>query len=133
MDSQPQSDEWFSAEASTFGDRMVGARERMGMTRQDLAKRLGVKVSTVEHWEDDLSEPRANKLQLLAGVLNVSLTWLLTAEGEGINGPEDLGPTREEVEPLLTEMRQIRSELMVFTNRLTVLEKRLRRALKEEG
>lgn len=133
MDSLPTTDDWYSAEASTFGDRMVGARERMGMTRQELAKRLGVKVSTVEHWEDDLSEPRANKLQLLAGVLNVSLTWLLTAEGEGINGPEDLGATREEVEPLLTEMRQIRSELMVFTNRLTVLEKRLRRALKEEG
>lgn len=133
MDSQPQSDDWYSAEASTFGDRVAGARERMGMTRQDLAKRLGVKVSTVEHWEDDVSEPRANKLQLLAGILNVSLTWLLMAEGDGIQGPEDSGPAREEVEPLLTEMRHIRSELLSFTNRLTVLEKRLRRALKEEG
>lgn len=105
----------------------------MSMTRQVLAKRLGVKVSTIEHWEDDLSEPRANKLQMLAGVLNVSLTWLLTAEGDGIDGPEDVGPVKEEVEPLLTELRQMRSELTVFTNRMTVLEKRLRRALKEEG
>lgn len=125
--------DWYSEDRATFGDRLAGAREAARLSQKDLSRKLGVKLSTLKRWEDDLSEPRANKLQLLAGVLNVSLTWLLTAEGEGINGPEDLGATREEVEPLLTEMRQIRSELMVFTNRLTVLEKRLRRALKEEG
>lgn len=130
MDS-PTTD-WFSAEASTFGDRMAGAREHMGMSRQDLAKRLGVKVSTIEHWEEDTSEPRANKLQLLAGVLNVSLTWLLAAEGDGLDAPDSLSQA-ENVAPLLAELRQTHSELQLLANRITVLEKRLRRALSEQG
>lgn len=129
MDTDPQSDTWFSAESSTFGDRMAGARERMGMSRQDLARRLGVKLTTIENWEDDLSEPRANKLQLLAGLLNVSLTWLLVAEGDGLDTPVDPDPRHPEVAPILAELRQVQGELQVLTNRLTVLEKRLRKAL----
>ena len=44
-----------------------------------IARRLGIKVETVNKWENDLAEPRANKLQMLAGILNVSLTWLLAS------------------------------------------------------
>lgn len=131
MDTETSTDDWYGTDTATFGDRMAGAREQMGMSRQDLAKRLGVKVSTIEHWEEDLSEPRANKLQLLAGVLNVSLTWLLMAEGDGLERPANGSEAIEEIEPLLTEMRLMKSELQVFTNRLTVLEKRLRRTIKD--
>lgn len=133
MDSETVSGDWYGTDSATFGDRMAGAREQMSMTRQELAKRLGVKVSTIEHWEEDLSEPRANKLQLLAGVLNVSLTWLLMAEGDGLDQPSDAADAPEDIEPLLTELRQVKTELQLFTNRLTVLEKRLRRAIKDRN
>ncbi|MBE0454174.1 helix-turn-helix domain-containing protein [Roseovarius autotrophicus] len=123
---------WFDPDATTFGDRITGARERAGMTQSDLAKRLGVKLKTLKGWEDDLSEPRANKLSMMAGLLNVSLLWLLSGEGEGPDAPStgDLSP---DISGMLTEMRDIRTRLVTSTDRLARLEKTLRAKLKEEA
>lgn len=126
-------EDWYGAETSTFGDRMAGARERTGMSRQQLARRMGVKTTTIESWEEDLSEPRANKLQMLAGILNVSMPWLLTAEGEGLPAPEEETMTPAEIEPMLAELRQVRAEMLRFANKVSVLEKRLRHAAHAAG
>ena len=80
---------WYSEDAATFGDRVAGAREAINMSQEELARRLGVKLKTVHGWENDMSEPRANKLQMLAGVLNVSIMWLINGEGEGVDGPDE--------------------------------------------
>lgn len=123
--------DWFGPDNSTFGDRVAGARESLGMTQADLAQRLGVKLKTVQGWEDDVSEPRANKLQLLSGVLNVSMTWLLTAEGDGIEGPFHDQALPEDLSHLLVELRTIRGEMTRNAERLGRVEKRLRQILKE--
>jgi Predicted transcription factor, homolog of eukaryotic MBF1 len=122
-------DTWYSAETATFGDRAAGAREALGLTQADLARRLGVKLKTVQAWENDLAEPRANKLQMLAGLLNVSLTWLLTGEGDGLSGP-DADPTEADLGAILVDMRKLRTEMTQAADRLALLEKRLRAALK---
>ena len=96
-------DTWFDPAASTFGDRLAGAREQSGMSQSDLAKRLGVKLATLKSWEDDFNEPRANKLQMLAGILNVSLSWILTGEGEGIDAPDDVLDSPGDVQDLVLE------------------------------
>lgn len=126
-----ESSGWYSNEAATFGDRLSAAREQLGLSQADLARRLGVKLKTVEAWEDDRTEPRANRLQLLAGVLNVSLMWLLNGEGEGIAEPGDHDEVGPDVADLLGEMAEIRASLVQGTQRLGRLEKRLRRALRE--
>jgi transcriptional regulator with XRE-family HTH domain len=37
------------------------------MSQADLARKLGVKLKTdPQNWENDLAEPRANKLQMLS-------------------------------------------------------------------
>ena len=118
---------WYSNEAATFGDRVAGAREVLGLSQSDLARKLGVKLKTVQGWEDDLAEPRANKLQMLSGVLNVSLMWLLNGEGDGLSDP-DLG-VDSDVSGLLTEIRQLKGELAQAADRLAHLEKRLRKTL----
>ncbi|WP_297772153.1 helix-turn-helix transcriptional regulator [uncultured Roseovarius sp.] len=123
---------WFDPDATTFGDRVAGARERSGMTQGDLAKRLGVKLKTLKAWEDDLSEPRANKLSMMAGLLNVSLLWLLSGEGEGPGAPE-AGELSPDVTEMLTEIRDIRTQLTRSTDRLARLEKTLRAKLREEA
>ncbi len=125
-------DGWFDPDATTFGDRVTGARERAGMTQAEMAKRLGVKLKTLKGWEDDMSEPRANKLSMMAGLLNVSLLWLLSGEGEGPDGPfaGDLSPNINE---MLTEIRDIRAQLSLSTDRLGRLEKNLRSKLREEA
>ena len=124
--------DWYGAETATFGDRVAGAREALGLDQPGLARRLGVKVKTVRAWENDLSEPRANKLQMLSGVLGVSLMWLLNGEGEGLDGPAEEEVTLvPEVRSLLLEMRQIRAEVDDAADRLARVEKRLRTALLE--
>lgn len=125
--------DWYSEEAATFGDRVAGAREALGMTQTELAKRLGVKLRTVRAWEEDLAEPRANKLQMLAGVLNVSMMWLLNGHGDGLDGPVEEAAISGDVRQVLTEIRQVKSEMGRLSDRLGQLEKRLRMALKEHG
>lgn len=119
---------WYSNDSATFGDRVAAAREALGMTQKALAARLGVAIKTIEKWEDDLSEPRANKLQMLAGVLNVSMPWLLMGEGPGLDEPSG-GEAVAEVGDILTEMRQLRGTLIQTGERLAVLEKRLKTTL----
>ena len=116
---------WFDPAASTFGDRVTGAREAAGMSQKDLAKRLGVKLSSLQGWEDDLSEPRANKLQMLAGILNVSLTWLLEGIGDGIDGPVDAEPLGDDIKDILAELRALKARANKTANRLGALEKKL--------
>lgn len=127
------SNDWFGAESATFGDRLAAAREAAGMTQNDLARRLGVKVSTLRGWEDDQSEPRANRLQMLSGLLAVSLPWLLTGQGEGVEPPSESSELSNDVSAILTELRDLRADLDVKVSRLAVLEKRLRATLKEEA
>ncbi|MDP5362418.1 MAG: helix-turn-helix domain-containing protein, partial [Paracoccaceae bacterium] len=80
---------WFSEETATFGDRLAGAREAAGMDQKALAEKLGVKTNVISGWENDLKEPRANRLQMVSGILGVSITWLLTGEGDGPDAPDD--------------------------------------------
>ncbi|MGR3625373.1 MAG: helix-turn-helix domain-containing protein [Limimaricola sp.] len=117
---------YYSETAATFGDRLAGAREGAGLSQEALATRLGVEIGTLQAWEDDMDEPRANRLQMLAGMLNVSLSWLLTGRGDGPEAPGDTAtPALSEI---LSEMRVLRAEMMQSVERLAMLEKRLKRS-----
>jgi len=118
--------DWFGPDTATFGDRVAGAREQAGMSRSQLARRLGVKTGTLTAWEEDLSEPRANKLSMMAGLLNVSIKWLLTGEGDGMDGPSGASGAQPEFADILAELREIRAEMRANTERTARLEKKLR-------
>jgi transcriptional regulator with XRE-family HTH domain len=119
---------WYAAEIATFGDRMTAAREAAGMTQEALAKRLGVKKSTLRNWENDVAEPRANRLSMLAGLLNVSMMWLINGEGEGIDGPE-VETVPSDLTEIILEIREMKSELHYKAEQLARLEKRLRKLM----
>jgi len=118
----------YSEGAATFGDRLALAREGQNLTQEQLAKRLGLRLPTIRNWEFDRSEPRANRLQMIAGFLNVSMIWLLTGEGAG--GPalrgEDARAVSAELSGLLGEIRDIRLSNVKANDRLAKLERRLR-------
>ncbi len=63
------------------------------MTIPVAAKHLGITVETLRDWENGNSSPRGNKLQMLAGLYNVSLIWLL-------EGREDLDPLQNSARDL---------------------------------
>ena len=118
----------FSDEVATFGDRVAAAREAATMSQAQLARRLGIKQSTLKSWEDDLSEPRANRLSMLAGLLGVSISWLISGQGEGLETDDDLPENFHEV---LAEVREMRSEMLRSAEKLGRLEKRLRSTMNE--
>ncbi len=129
-DQDPDNTGWFSEETATFGDRLAGAREAEGLRQEDLAKRLGVKMKTVIAWENDWSEPRANRLQMLAGLLNVSMRWLLMGEGKGPDEPQEV-VVDDDLHHMLLDLRQVRSEHARLGEALGRLEKRLRVSLSQ--
>ncbi|MGV6811618.1 MAG: helix-turn-helix domain-containing protein [Brevirhabdus sp.] len=122
---------WFSNDSATFGDRMAGAREVLGLSQADLARKLGVKAKTVLAWEEDLAEPRANRLQIMAGVLNVSIMWLLTGEGEGLDGPHSSAEMPADLRQALADLRALRAEMKQLTEKMGAVEKRLRKGLEQ--
>ena len=114
----------YSDDFATFGDRIASGREALGLTQLQLSRRIGVQEETLAAWEADRSEPRANKLQMLAGVLNTSLVWLMSGEGEG--APTDVEGEVVDAEVLLSELRGIRAEQTRLVERAMRLEKQLR-------
>ena len=121
--------DWYGPDAATFGDRVAAARETAGMTQATLSKRLGVKQSTLRGWENDLSEPRANRLATLAGVLGVSMMWLINGEGEGLDAPSDAESDQADLRDMLIELRDLRTDMLKRAEQLARLEKRLRKTM----
>ncbi len=73
------SEEAFDLPQWSLGDRLQKAREHAGLTRDELAERLGVKKNSLWNWEADASRPR-DLLDLLnkwAKETNVPVQWLL--------------------------------------------------------
>ena len=117
----------YSEGAATFGDRLALARESQNLTQEHLARRLGLRVQTIRNWEFDRSEPRANRLQMVAGFLNISMIWLLTGEGDGGPAQRGAGETvSADLAALLGDIRDIRVANIKTNDRLAKLEKRLR-------
>lgn len=118
---------WYTDEYATLGDRLAAAREAAGFTHNELAQRLGVRSKTLRDWENDSTEPRANRVQMLAALLGVSLRWLLTGVGSDVTPP---GSGLEELDPQLksnlAELRIVRAELLNMAQKLGRLEKSLR-------
>ena len=123
--------DWYGPDMATFGDRVAGAREAAGMTQKVFAKRLGVRTSTLKSWEDDLAEPRANRLSMMAGLLNVSVMWLINGEGEGMDNPPEDVEIGGDMRDLLTEMRELKADLKARSEHVGRLEKRLKKLLSE--
>ncbi|RMD48696.1 MAG: helix-turn-helix domain-containing protein [Alphaproteobacteria bacterium] len=99
------------------------------MTQAELARALGVRLATLRRWEEDRAEPRANRLQMMAGLLGVSISWLLSGEGKGPSeaGGDELGLAR-----VLAELRALRGAQAVFAERLARLEERIAELVGEE-
>jgi HTH-type transcriptional regulator, cell division transcriptional repressor len=118
---------WYAEGRATLGDRITAAREKAGLSVAEAARRLGVRLATFQAWEADASEPRANRLQMLSGLLGVSLRWLMTGEGDGPD--PDQGALPNDARVLLGELRGLAAEQSRLADRIAHSEKRLRRML----
>lgn len=119
-------------EVATFGDRLAAAREGLGLSQEDLARRIGVRRETLAAWEDDRREPRANRLALLAGVTGAPLRWLLSGEGE-TPGFVTEAEGEDGLAALVAELGVLRVQMVQITERAARLERRLRAVLEDRG
>ena len=91
------------------------ARETSGLSVDQVVKRLGVRATTYEAWEADRSEPRANKLVALAGILNISPPYLLSGLGKQ---PSKLGIPERQIRQLNAQIEQLEQNLKTATTSL---------------
>ena len=62
------------------GKRIREARQAMGMTQAELAKRLGVTYQNIGQWENGKRIPRVETLMKIGQALNVSWIWFTRPE-----------------------------------------------------
>jgi transcriptional regulator with XRE-family HTH domain len=96
-------------DTDTLGGRLSRARDAAGLSAAQLARRLGVQSSTLQAWESDRSQPRANRLSMLAGMLNVSPSWLLHGVGTAPAGESD-AETAEAIGLQLAQLKRLHRE-----------------------
>ncbi|MFY0597136.1 MAG: helix-turn-helix transcriptional regulator [Cognatishimia sp.] len=119
-------EENFDESVSTFGDRLVAARAASGMSVENLAAKLGVEASTLENWETNEDEPRANRIQTISGLLNISVIWLITGESNGTTNVEQGYRRPEVVNETLGVISEVKASLLAALDRIEQLEKRIK-------
>lgn len=111
----------------TIGARIVQARENAELTTAQLARRLGVQTKTMNGWEKGESEPRSNRAVNLAGVLNVSVTWLLTGQSDQVQNmtPKDeLIEVRKQIEDVQDSLERLSETMGYLAQRVADMENR---------
>ena len=64
----------------TLGKRIAYYRKEKGMTQEELSEALGISAQAVSKWENDQTCPDVTTLPILAGLLGVTVDYLLTGE-----------------------------------------------------
>jgi transcriptional regulator with XRE-family HTH domain len=77
-------------------DRIRLARARAGLSKAEVARRVGVSVSAVVQWEQpDGTAPSARHLATFAQCTGVAFEWLATGRGPARISADDGPPTLE--------------------------------------
>ena len=117
---------------TTTGHRIELSRSQRGLSVQQLAHRVGVKPATVRNWENDRSAPRANKLLMLAGILQIPLSWLLTGDTPLESSRYTPDAELAGIAQKLDRAKAIQKNLAALLIEASAETSRLRRALDEE-
>ncbi|CAH1661982.1 Putative phage repressor [Hyphomicrobiales bacterium] len=69
-----------------LSDRIRLARERAGLTQEQVADAFGIRRNNISTWESGSTRPSSGRLPKLAKLLNTSVNWLLSGEGQSPGG-----------------------------------------------
>lgn len=102
-----------------IGRRMAEARVNAGLSQAELGAQLGVLEDTVAGWEDGTLAARSNMLTRAAGVLGVSLSWLVMSHG--------VGPATDEP----SRLEDLRQTVLDVQAQISILSRDLQRVAAE--
>jgi transcriptional regulator with XRE-family HTH domain len=111
----------------TVGGRISLARETTQLSIAQAARRLGVMTASWNSWECDRDEPRGNRLTMMAGLLGVSPSWLLTGLG---SGPQE--HTSSDTTRLLRELQRASEGAAAMNRRVQEITASLERIQKAD-
>ena len=75
----------------TWNKRITVGRERLGVSKSEFARRVGVSTATTADWESGVIKMIDGKnLVKVASVLKVTPEWLITGSGEAGNDANDV-------------------------------------------
>lgn len=80
-----------------FAIRLKELREQAGFSQAVLARKLGVRQSTVGMWENGKNKPQNSKLEMMASIFDVSTDYLLGRSDE---------PNTDNAEDKIWELRE---------------------------
>jgi transcriptional regulator with XRE-family HTH domain len=113
-------------DADTFGGRFSRALDACELDAKQVARRLGVRPATVKGWETDRSMPNFHRLNKIAGLLGVSIAWLLHGVGQGPKEAEAGADASQDVAAQLARLQRLHaqtgkliSQLQIDLDRLT--------------
>lgn len=66
---------------SILSSNILELRQELGISQQELAKRVGVSQKAIDFWEKGINEPKASYIVSLAKTFNVSADFLLGLDG----------------------------------------------------
>jgi transcriptional regulator with XRE-family HTH domain len=106
-----------------IGYRITEARAALGDSVDVTAERVGVTAETFEGWESGDVTVRAHHLNRLAGVLGISLSWLIMGRGvEPLADSTELSRLRVDLAAARTRLDDVLNELTVIDQRLARLD-----------
>lgn len=67
--------------STTIGERIKKARELKSLSQSELARLLKIRPQSVQRWESGGAGPQRKRLEAMAEVLDVPISWLATGVG----------------------------------------------------
>jgi len=100
--------------AEVFPLRLQTARNRRGLSQQELAARTGLPPSSISHFEGGARKPSFDNLRRLANALEVSTDYLLgrVEELQAISGVDMLNRHLKDVDPGVAEAMRRMADLL---------------------
>src|SRR5688572_19587581 len=100
-----------------FGQRLRFARERVGLTQGELAKRVGKAQNLISKYESGLQAIRITELPILAETLGVTISYLFGEDYEDSEVDEISAVARELVPPLRKAINDLAHQYLGMQHR----------------
>jgi transcriptional regulator with XRE-family HTH domain len=99
---------------TSFGQRLVQAREEAGLSQQELARKLRVSPRAIGWWEREPAALKPEQLAALADALNVPVDYLLGRQYLPNRGSGPVGKLRRVFERVNRLPRQQQNKVVEF-------------------
>lgn len=115
--------------STQFINRLKSVMAEHKITQTELAKRTGIRQSSISDWLNNRYEPKQDKVYLLANALNVSPAWLLGYDEPDIPKPKDGYYTDPETAEFAEYLRTRPGARMLFSAAKDISKEDLEKAV----